>query len=176
MLVVCDASPLRYLILIGLGDCLPVLFRRILVPPAVLAELTRPRTPAAVRDWLVDRPTWLEESTPGAPIEADGLGLGEREAIALAVEARADAVLMDDRDAVKEARDRGLRVLGTLAVLDEAAYHGLIVDLADALDRLARTTNFRVGATVEAIMRDMLRRDRERRATTESDPPGAIAP
>jgi len=43
MIVVADATPLRYLVLIDETAILPALYDRILIPPAVLRELTRQR-------------------------------------------------------------------------------------------------------------------------------------
>ena len=60
---------------------------------------------------------------------------GEREAIALAESLRADALILDDKAARREAQRRNLRVIGTLRVLDDAAVAGL-VDLPEALRRL----------------------------------------
>ena len=51
---------------------------------------------------------------------------GEREAIALAIELRANAVLVDERKGTKEARQKNIIVLGTLAVLERAAERGLL--------------------------------------------------
>ncbi|HEX4135343.1 MAG TPA: DUF3368 domain-containing protein [Bryobacteraceae bacterium] len=48
-------------------------------------------------------------------------------------------LLVDDREAVAVARDKGLRVAGTLTVLAMAAQKGLL-DLIDAIDRLKRTS------------------------------------
>jgi predicted nucleic acid-binding protein len=39
MIVIADATPLNYLILIDQAELLPRLFDRILIPPAVFAEL-----------------------------------------------------------------------------------------------------------------------------------------
>ena len=69
------------------------------------------------------------------------LGAGELEAIALAEELRADALLIDDWDGRQEALRRHLNVFGTLRVLADASEEG-IVDLGGAVDRL-RLTNFR---------------------------------
>jgi predicted nucleic acid-binding protein len=55
------------------------------------------------------------------PSLQDVLGVGEREAIALAAELAADALLMDDRDGRREAERRSLAVLGTLRVLADGA-------------------------------------------------------
>ena len=41
MIVVADTSPLNYLVLIGQIDVLKHLYGQVLIPPAVLAELTK---------------------------------------------------------------------------------------------------------------------------------------
>ena len=67
-----------------------------------------------------------------------GLDPGEREAIALAEALRADALIMDDRAGRREAERQGLRVIGTLRVLYDAAETGLL-SLAEALEALQRS-------------------------------------
>jgi predicted nucleic acid-binding protein len=143
VIVVADASPLRYLILIDYAHVLPALYGRVVVPPAVVTELSQPRTPDVVRTWLAAAPEWLRVQAPirGRQDMRRGLGEGEREAIALAAELSADALLVDDRDARQQADKLGIPVLGTLRVLADAAEHGF-GDLAVAFDRL-RQTNFR---------------------------------
>jgi len=56
MIVVADTTPLHYLILIQHDDLLPRLFGRVLIPPAVLAELQHPETPDPVRQWFAQPP------------------------------------------------------------------------------------------------------------------------
>jgi predicted nucleic acid-binding protein len=126
VIVVADASPLRYLILIDRVHVLPVLYGRVIVPPAVATELNQERTPDVVRMWLSAKPEWLHIQALREALSSlkDVLGPGEREAIALAVEVSADAVLMDDRDGRREAERRHIAVLGTLRVLADAADHG----------------------------------------------------
>ena len=48
-------TPLRYLILIDYAHVLPALYGRVVVPPAVVAELNQQRTPDLVRSWLAGR-------------------------------------------------------------------------------------------------------------------------
>jgi predicted nucleic acid-binding protein len=67
---------------------------------------------------------------------------GEREAIMLAEDIHADLVLLDDLHARQLAKNRGLRVIGKLGVLADAARSGLI-DFSTAIDDL-KLTNFRV--------------------------------
>jgi len=79
------------------------------------------------------------------------LGAGEVEAIALALQLKADALLMDDRAGRQEERRRGLSVLGTLGVLATAGRRGL-TDVPAAVARL-RQTNFRAS---EEMIRNIL--------------------
>ena len=67
------------------------------------------------------------------------LGIGEREAIALAEQLSADQLIVDDMAPRREAERRGLIVIGTLGVLPEAAWEGLI-DLRVTLERLGKTS------------------------------------
>lgn len=67
---------------------------------------------------------------------------GEAAAIGLALATKADLVLLDERKGRRVARERNLRIAGTLGVLESAAAQGLI-RLPDALDDLAKTS-FRI--------------------------------
>lgn len=144
MRVIADATPLHYLILIDHVNVLPVLYGHIIVPQSVALELQHTRTPAPVRIWFASSPPWLEQRR--AQQRSDPallrLGAGEREAILLAQELRADILLMDDQAGRREAERRALTLLGTLGILAHAADHGLL-DLPTAFTRL-QATNFRV--------------------------------
>lgn len=162
MIVISDTSPINYLILIGEIDLLEVLFTRIVVPQAVFSELQHTKTPQPVKDWIANAPSWLEVKQADASLftPTKRIGDGEREAIALAIELRADAVLIDDRDATQEARRQSLIAVGTVSLLERAAEKDLL-DLAETLDRLSKTS-FRLppGKILDA----MLERDRKRKA------------
>src|ERR1017187_4448590 len=102
MIVVSDTTPLRHLIAIDEAELLPRLYRTVIVPGAVWAELQAEATPPMVKTWLADAPAWLEvrtspESFPRDPA-LDALDAGEREAIQLTSELGADLLLMDDRE------------------------------------------------------------------------------
>ena len=88
MIVVADATPLNYLVLIGHADILPGLFDRVVIPSAVMTELQHPRTPEIVRAWMSAPPAWLAVRSVQRPMPTDleHLGAGEREAILLAEE------------------------------------------------------------------------------------------
>lgn len=144
MIVVADTSPLSYFVQIGCERVLPSLYQRVLIPPAVLDELGHPDAPKAVADWLLDLPRWIEVRKTSASPDAAlaGLDPGEREAIQLAQEQRADLLLIDERRGRLEAKRRGLPTTGTLGVLLVAAQKGLL-DAAAAYQQLAAKTNFR---------------------------------
>ena len=164
MIVVADASPLHYLILIEQISVLPTIYGQVIVPSVVCEELQRPQAPRLSSGGLLLHPMWLDMHPPQA--ESDPgllrLGAGERQAILLAQAIGADVLLIDERHGRREARSRALRVLGTLGVLDEAAARGLL-DLPTALSRL-QATNFRVTAE---MMQALLARDVARRRQRE---------
>ncbi len=155
LLVVCDTSPLNYLVLIHHDNVLPVLFDRVLVPPAVLAELRHGGAPVAVRGWADAAPRWLEVRAPVAVHRGLALGPGEAEAISLARELNATAVLIDERRAADAAAKLGLFVTGTLGVLEAAAARRLL-RLPEAITAL-RQTSFRC---TEQLYREALERHR----------------
>lgn len=153
MIVVSDTSPLNYLVLIESQHILPKLFKRILIPEAVRQELESAGAPDAIKQFLATEPDWLETHRVS---EIDPrlrqLDAGERDAIALALSAAADRLLVDEKRARAVARDTGLAVAGTLAVLDLAAQRGLL-DLSVALGRLEQTT-FRVSPRLLRYVRE----------------------
>src|SRR5260370_35175239 len=58
--VVADATPLHYLILIDATQVLPRIFEKIHVPIEVRDELTCDAAPPSVRTWMQQAPQWLE--------------------------------------------------------------------------------------------------------------------
>jgi len=126
MLVVSDATPLQAIVRLGHVDILPSLYEQIVIPPAVLAELSHRNTPIEVRDWLASRPPWMSVKTPARVSLTLASGAGEREAISLAMELHADFLLVDDKEARTVARGLGLRITGTIGILELAAERNLI--------------------------------------------------
>jgi predicted nucleic acid-binding protein len=152
MIVVSDTSPLNYLVLLGAVDVLPKLFGQVHAPPAVIQELQQPRTPTSVLQWAQSPPTWLNISVPSAATSvAAGLDPGEAEAIALAVELAADAVLIDEKVGRRIAQSQGLATFGTVTVLELAAEAELI-DLQSALNRLEQTSFYITKSIIDAAL------------------------
>jgi predicted nucleic acid-binding protein len=151
VIVVADTSPLNYLIQIECDSLLPRIYGRIIIPKGVMKELAHASAPDPVRDWLTNLPSWVDvdaaQSLPDGSLAF--LGPGEREAIQLAQEQRADLLLMDERKGRLEARRRGLRTTGTLGVLVTAGELRMVNAEAKYRQLLVATT-FRTSEDLEA--------------------------
>jgi len=142
VIVVSNASPIRYFVLIDAIDALPQRFGEVVIPPIVQQELCHIRTPIPVRNWISAPPDWLRIQAPTLVDPSLKVHAGEDQAILLAKELGATRLLIDDQAAIQAARERGVRTTRMLAVLILAAEQKLI-DLELALSRL-KLTNFRV--------------------------------
>ena len=158
-LVIADTGPVNYLILIGQIDLLPRMFERVVLPAAVQTELTNSLAPPAVQRWIADFPGWLEIAQTPAVTPSTGIHKGEAAAIALAAAMHADLPLIDDRRGIRAAKQQGLRVTGTLGVLDLAAERGL-VDFAGAIRKLEGTSFRRPEAVLQALLNKHKRPDK----------------
>ncbi len=133
MTVVSNTSPLRYLIAIGRADLIQHIFGHVLISRGVREELTHSSCPEMVQKWMAHAPAWLETRDPA----------GEAEAIQLAIDLKADYLLIDERRGRQIATARGLTVIGTLGILIESHRQGRIQNPSDILGEL-RAARFRV--------------------------------
>ncbi|MGO9312627.1 MAG: DUF3368 domain-containing protein [Syntrophobacteraceae bacterium] len=140
-IVVSNSSPICYLRLINQTHLLPAMFGQVIIPEAVVLELSAEGAPEALRAWMAKPPEWLriQKVTAVSGSGLERLHSGEREAIVLARQIQADIVLLDEKAARGAARELGLRVTGLLGILDESATQGM-VDLLTAVERLRRTS------------------------------------
>ncbi len=144
MIVVADASPLQYLIQLDEADLLRALYQAVHIPEEVFAELTDKSAPPSVRQWMFDPPPWLiRAQVIGSAVRLDRFELdkGEAAAIRLALNLNADALLADDRAAVRAAREFGIISVGTLSIFIESHKKGL-GDGYTLFSRLLAETNF----------------------------------
>jgi predicted nucleic acid-binding protein len=150
---VVNTSPLQYLHQVGRLTLLPALVGHVLVPPAVISELSDGR---ALGVDLPD-PAALAWVTVRSPSHASGLlpsltlGPGETEVIALTLECGDAVAVLDDRIARQAAQSLGLRVTGTLGLLLDAKYAGLIPIVAPVLDEL-QARRFRLAPQTRAAI------------------------
>ncbi|MGA2699794.1 MAG: DUF3368 domain-containing protein [Isosphaeraceae bacterium] len=164
MIVVADSSPFVVLVAVGHIDVLPSLFERIVIPPEVETELASPKRPAAVQAFIATPPSWLEVRPAATVEQVEGLHAGEAAAIALALALRADRVIIDEARGRKVATGQGLRVVGTIGVLEAAAERALI-DLDQAFAKV-KQTDFWVSS---ALLDERLARYFERKRTQDRE-------
>jgi predicted nucleic acid-binding protein len=146
--VVSNSSPLIALARIQRLDLVPAVLKSALIPPAVAREIA-PSIPVL--------PHWLEVRAPTrsvAVLTSRGpLGDGEWEAIALAVEVGASAIVIDDRPARRLAEAAGLNIIGTLGLLLEAKRAGHIRTIRVELDKLLETSFFLSQQLYDQVLR-----------------------
>ena len=151
--VICDTSPLQYLHQIGFLHLLPTLFGTVQVPLAVAAEIGEgrqrgvPLPELAGLSWVTTRPVDARRLTslPGQ------LGRGEKEVLALGLEAAASLLVLDDRDARRHAIAMGLEITGTVGLLLLAKERGVLDLIQPALDRL-QGLRFRLSTETRRIV------------------------
>ncbi|NEQ67798.1 MAG: DUF3368 domain-containing protein [Symploca sp. SIO2D2] len=123
MVIISDTSAICYLLIINQIDILPALYTSIIIPQAVADELSASESPSVVQSWISQPPHWLQiqiiELTQ--ELELETLDLGEREAIVLAERMKANLVILDDKAARRIAAKRGLKIIGLLGVIKDAA-------------------------------------------------------
>jgi predicted nucleic acid-binding protein len=78
---------------------------------------------------------------------------------------KADWVLLDERKGSRKAESRGLRVAGTLSIIEEAAAKDLL-DYVETRDRLVGETTFYV---TDDVLRESEQRFRARKPLQESE-------
>ncbi|MCI0339182.1 MAG: DUF3368 domain-containing protein [Acidobacteria bacterium] len=166
MIVISDTTPLRYLIEIEEVHILEKLFGQVIIPEKVYEELQGKKTPQKVKEWIQSPPSWLEVRqadlslfTPERPIQD-----GEREAIALAIELKPDALLLDDEDAMKEAYRLKIPFLRTFRILEEAAKKNFLGDLTKVVEKMSQTSFY---MPPNELIDAMLERDRQRKEQKE---------
>jgi uncharacterized protein len=163
MHVVSNTSPVLNLAIVGRLDLLHQQFGEVCLPQAVTdelrIELDLPGS-AAVRaaqqaGWLLSER--VKDRVRVAILQRD-LDSGEAEAIALALQKRADWLLLDERDARRVAKSLGLKVTGVLGILLKASLDGQLPSLREAMDQLRDLADFRISA---ALYTELLQAARE---------------
>jgi uncharacterized protein len=151
MIVVADSSAI-----VALSICrgLPLaesLFGEIWVPEAVFAEVSVPGKPEAevLRSWLRER----VRSAPAVPLaKVEGLGRGEREAMALYLALSADLLVVDDARAKKAAYANGIEAMGSLGVLLLAKRRGKIERIRPFLELLAASEIHLADSVIQGVL------------------------
>jgi uncharacterized protein len=144
LVVISDTSPITNLIAIGRLGLLNKLFVDIVVPIGVYNELIEiPRNETTLKDcnWIHVRET---RNLITVAEFLNDLDQGEAEAISIAIELKADLVLIDEKLGRRIAEENGLKITGLLGVLQRAKLKAFIDEVKPILDQLIEDTGFRV--------------------------------
>ena len=157
MIVVADTSVILNLTFVGQEQLLTHLFGEVLIPPAVHAEFLRLSSAPGRFAGLILPASLQTRPASGIPASLRGdqrLDAGETEALALALELRADFVLMDEAAGRHAALRHGLVPIGVLGLLIRGKRKGLLPAVAPILGTLVRQAKFRAS---QSLLRETLR-------------------
>lgn len=129
---------------LGQLSLLKELFENIIIPGKVFDELAK--IPGQIE--VINETAWIEvrQISDEAHFKKliSTLDPGEAEAIVLAIELEADALLIDEKKGRRIAQKYGLTITGLLGVLIEAKVENLINEVKPILDRLIFDMGFRI--------------------------------
>ena len=138
--VVSNSSPLIHLAKIKKLDLLKEIFGKIFIPKAVYDECVvedfKEANEIKKSEWIIVKKIKNEDLKKALSIYLDD---GEAEAITLAIEEKADLILLDDYDAREIARKYGLHITGVIGILLKAKYMKKIRKVKPYLEKLRET-------------------------------------
>jgi len=157
VIVVADTSVILNLAVVGHENLLNAIFHEVVVPPTVQPEFVR-LAESSGRFAGLTLPNWIRVQTPEtipATIAGDAdLDPGESQALALALEMRADGILIDEAHGRFIAIELGLTPIGVLGILVRAKRDGLLQSMAPVIQALLTKARFRAS---DALILEALR-------------------
>lgn len=151
MIVVSDASPMGSLASIDYLWLLEAIYGTVVVPQVVAADFEGARNARLQAMLGLD---WIQVRSPTemaiAEILQQGkrLDLGELHAIALALDLKADELLVGERLGRSVARDLELSTIGVFGILIAAKRRALIPSVRLVMDALVEHTGYRISTAL----------------------------
>ncbi|BAB74503.1 DUF3368 domain-containing protein [Anabaena sp. FACHB-709] len=151
MPIVSNTSPITNLAAIGKIHLLKQLYGGIIIPSAVFHELTQwgDSIPGAKEvktlHWIQVNPITNDDLVVSLRNKLDE---GESSAIALALELKADWLIIDEQLGRQIAIEYNLKITGILGILIEAKSRGLILSVKPVLDDLINIAKFWVSRSL----------------------------
>jgi len=150
MPVVSNTSPILNLAIIEHLTLLRDQFYTVFIPPSVLEELRiEEGLPGTVSIREAIDGGWIKvgevKDRKLVQVLRRDLDQGEAEAIALALENKAEWTILDERDGRRIAKSLDLQVAGTLGILLKAKRNGQLASLKFVLDELRQKAGFFIG-------------------------------
>lgn len=145
MIIISDTSPISGLLIIEHIHLLKELFGTIVIPQAVYREILALEK-FGFSTQVIQMENWILKLEPKDQLLvqrlSEDLDSGEAEAIALALEIKADLLIIDENKGRAVAKKHGLKSTGVIGILLRAKERGLIEEVKPILDRLINEANF----------------------------------
>jgi len=141
-MIVSNTSPIANLVIIGQLHLLKSLYHEIVIPSAVREELAAEYTvwdEVKAEEWIRTQPV---QNTALVEALLRRLHPGESEAIVLALERRAELLLLDEHHGRETALSFRLKTLGVLGILLQAKSLGLLHMVRPVVDELIGRAGF----------------------------------
>ena len=154
MLVISNTSPLLNLAIINKLHLVREQFIEIIIPNAVLNELRiNENIPGSSQLKEAFDTSWIKvkavENEAFVQLLRWELDQGEAEAIALAIELKADWVLLDERDGRKISRSLGLNITGVLGIILRGWQQGNLSSVREIINQLRTEAHFHIAPHLE---------------------------
>jgi hypothetical protein len=147
MIVVSDNSPISALLAIDKIEILPTLFGEVIIPQAVMSEISLLVEKGYDLTSLVNV-AWLKIENPKEDnilrASVAKLDKGEAQAIILAKQKNADILLIDERKGRQVADKLSITTTGLLGILVRAKQQSLINSLKTVIEEAQQKSNFRI--------------------------------
>ena len=144
MIIISDTSIITDLIQVGQLGLLEKLFNEIIIHQKVSEELLR----SSGRENLFEKYNWINIQEITNKNLYDQLlkrvDPGEAESIVLAIELKADLLLIDERKGRQVAEEYGIVITGLIGVLINAKEQGFLEKIKPILDKLIYEIGFRI--------------------------------
>ncbi len=161
MPVISNTSPLLNLAIINQLSLMRQQFREIIIPDGVFRELKiNEDIPGSQQLREAFEAAWITvkqvENETFVQLLRRELDQGEAEAIALAIELKADWLLLDERDGRKIARQLGLNITGVLGIILRGWQQGNVSSVKTIINQLRSDAHFHIAPHLEEqILREI---------------------
>lgn len=152
--VVSNTTPILSFMKLNRLDILEKIYKEIIIPEAVYQELEKGKSKYYIdisnEDWI--KIFKVKNKNLIGQLEKD-LDKGEGEAIALSLEISADLLLIDEKLGRKVAKEKGIKISGTIGVLLKAKKKGIIKDVKPLIYELIEKGNYYKETFIKLVLK-----------------------
>ncbi|WP_029522479.1 DUF3368 domain-containing protein [Persephonella sp. KM09-Lau-8] len=152
--VVSNTTPILSFIKLNRLDILRNIYKEITIPEAVYRELEEGKHKYYLN---ISKEDWIKISKVSNKRLVKQfekiLDTGEAEAITLALELKADLLLMDEKIGRKIAEEQGLKISGTIGILLKAKEEGIISEVKPFIYELIKKGNYYKKSFLETVLK-----------------------